>query len=125
MISGRIAIPSEDEGGLEAKRSSHFGHCSVFTIVDIEHGEIKHIKSLNNVEHESGGCLVPVNICANNNVDAIIAAGMGLRPLQGFESVGIDVYQDQTNPDVKSAVAALIKGELIKMKPENSCQGHH
>ncbi|MBN2739085.1 MAG: NifB/NifX family molybdenum-iron cluster-binding protein [Spirochaetales bacterium] len=124
MISGRIAIPSEGQGGLDAQRSGHFGHCSVFTLVDIEEGEIISVDAISNGEHREGGCMVPVNLCAEHKVTALIAAGMGLRPLQGFESVGIDVYFDQQNPDVQSAVEALLAGQLVKMSPDNSCQGH-
>lgn len=32
----KIAIPSNSPGGLEADRSDHFGHCDVFTIVDLD-----------------------------------------------------------------------------------------
>ena len=31
----RIAIPTNNPGGLEASRSDHFGHCEVFTIVSL------------------------------------------------------------------------------------------
>ena len=37
----KLAVPSMGEGGLEAERSGHFGHCDCFTIVDIVDGEIK------------------------------------------------------------------------------------
>ena len=31
----RIAVPTDAPGGLDGKRSDHFGHCDVFTLVDI------------------------------------------------------------------------------------------
>ena len=40
MALVRLAIPSEGEGGLDGLRAGHFGHCDVFTCVDIEHGKI-------------------------------------------------------------------------------------
>ena len=40
MKDGRIAIPSVGTGGLDGQRSGHFGHCDVFTFVDVEEGEI-------------------------------------------------------------------------------------
>jgi len=39
MARVRIAIPSEGEGGLDGMRSGHFGHCDVFTFVDLEDGD--------------------------------------------------------------------------------------
>ena len=41
MEDGRIAIPSIEAGGLDGQRSGHFGHCDVFTLVDVKGGEIK------------------------------------------------------------------------------------
>lgn len=38
MENGRIAVPSVENGGLEGVRSGHFGHCDVFTLVDVEGG---------------------------------------------------------------------------------------
>ena len=38
MALVRIAVPSEGQGGLDGLRAGHFGHCDVFTLVDIEDG---------------------------------------------------------------------------------------
>ena len=94
MKNGRIAIPTEGNGGLEAIRSGHFGHCSVFTLIDIKEGEIVNVETLPNQEHRDGGCLVPVNILANANTDVLIVGGMGTRPLVGFNQAGIKVFYE-------------------------------
>ena len=52
MKNGRIAVPSNGEGGLDATRSGHFGHCDVFTFIDVENGEITDISTIGN--HELG-----------------------------------------------------------------------
>jgi predicted Fe-Mo cluster-binding NifX family protein len=58
MQDGRIAIPSVEKGGLDGTRSGHFGHCDVFTLVDVEGGEIKEVTTVANQEHVQGGqCL--------------------------------------------------------------------
>ncbi|OQY43679.1 MAG: hypothetical protein B6240_11940 [Desulfobacteraceae bacterium 4572_87] len=44
MEDGRIAIPSMGTGGLDGERSGHFGHCDVFTFVDVEGGEVKQVR---------------------------------------------------------------------------------
>jgi len=54
MKNGRIAVPSNGEGGLEGTRSGHFGHCDVFTFIDVENGEIKDVSILQNQEHVQG-----------------------------------------------------------------------
>ena len=33
-----IAIPSENQGGLDAGLGAHFGHCDLYTLVTLEEG---------------------------------------------------------------------------------------
>jgi len=72
MKEGRIAIPSLDAGGIDGQRSGHFGHCDVFTLVDVAGGEIKQVTTIPNQDHVQGGCMVPVNLLAGNKVKALI-----------------------------------------------------
>jgi len=123
MNNGRIAIPSDGNGGLNGIRSQHFGHCDVFTLIDIKNGAIKNETILNNEDHGHGGCMVPVNLLAKNNVTAIIVAGIGRRPLTGFNEVGIEVYIDTYDPQVSPVVKKLIKDELQKMLLDEACGG--
>ena len=41
MSTSTLAIPSALPGGLEAGMGMHFGHCDIYTIVQIEDGVIK------------------------------------------------------------------------------------
>ena len=128
MENGRIAVPSNGTGGLNSTRSGHFGHCDVFTLVDVENGNIKNESTISNQEHGHGGCMVPVNLLAGQNVDALIVGGIGRRPLEGFAKVGIDVYFDSVNPHVKTVVEDLIADKLEKISPDQACGGggnHH
>ena len=52
MKNGRIAVPSEGKGGLGGQRSQHFGHCDVFTLVDVENGEISNVTIVDNEKHQ-------------------------------------------------------------------------
>ncbi len=123
MKDGRIAIPSMAPGGLDAQRSGHFGHCDVFTLVDVEDGEIKNISVIPNQSHVQGGCMVPVNLLAQHNVNALIVAGMGMRPLMGFRQMGIDVYYDGERPEIRPVVEDLIAGKLPLMGENQVCGG--
>jgi predicted Fe-Mo cluster-binding NifX family protein len=71
------------QGGLDGERSGHFGHCDVFTLVDVEDGEVKQVSTIANEEHVQGGCMVPVNLLASHNVNALIVGGIGMRPADG------------------------------------------
>ena len=123
MQNGRIAIPSMTPGGLDADRSGHFGHCDVFTFVDVEEGEIKSVTTLQNQSHVQGGCMVPVNLLAQHQVKALVVGGIGMRPLMGFRGVGIDVYYDAERQQIQPVVEDLIAGKLKKIEDGQVCGG--
>jgi predicted Fe-Mo cluster-binding NifX family protein len=123
MQDGRIAIPSMGPGGLDGERSGHFGHCDVFTFVDVEGGEIKQVTTILNQSHVQGGCMVPVNLLASHNVKALIVGGIGMRPLMGFKQVGVDVYHDETRPQIRQLVEDLIEGKLPMISDDQVCGG--
>ncbi len=123
MENGRIAVPSNGQGGLDGTRAGHFGHCEVFTFVDVENGEIKNVSTLQNQEHVQGGCMVPVNLLAEHKVNAIIVGGIGMRPLMGFKQVGIDVYYDGERSDIRPLVEDLIAGKLQIIANDQVCGG--
>lgn len=118
-----VAIPSTHPGGLEAALGAHFGHCDLYTLVKINEGEVQEIATLPNVPHEQGGCMAPVNHLAQNGVQVLIAGGMGMRPLMGFNQVGIDVLYGGNATTVGEAVNALLNGKLQRFTPEFTCGG--
>lgn len=123
MATVRIAVPSEGVGGLDGMRAGHFGHCDVFTLVDVEDGEIKEVSILANKEHVQGGCMVPVNLLAENQVQRLIVGGIGMRPLQGFNQVGIDVYYDGERRDIRPVVEDMIAEKLPIIGEHQVCGG--
>jgi predicted Fe-Mo cluster-binding NifX family protein len=104
----------------------------MFTVIELSPGnEITDVSTIVNEGHEAGGCMAPVTLLKQEGVEAIVVAGLGKRPMQGFSEVGITVYyadQDQV-PDVKSVMENLQEGRLVVMHPEQVCQGsancHH
>lgn len=118
-----VAVPSEAPGGLEARTSGHFGHCDVFTLVTIEDGKIGEVSLQQNVGHEQGGCMAPVTLLASRNVKALIAGGMGMRPLAGFGSVGIQVFFNNGLDRVGDVVGAFASGQLPRFSQNNVCGG--
>ena len=123
MNNIRIAVPSIGEGGLNGTRSKHFGHCDVFTLIDVKNGIVKKETVLNNEGHGHGGCMVPVNLLANNNVNAVVVSGIGRRPLTGFNNVGIDVYIDTINKNVNTVINKFLNDKLDKMSLDEACRG--
>jgi predicted Fe-Mo cluster-binding NifX family protein len=128
----RVAIPTDRPGGLDAVRSDHFGHCEIFTVVDLdEHNVVTAVETVANGAHEAGGCLVPVKILHDAGVDAIVVGGMGARPMQGFAEVGIKVYFANRDavPSVGAVIDHLAAKQLPVMHANQVCQGsgncHH
>jgi len=119
-----LAVPSVGDGGIDAARSGHFGTCDCFTVVEIEDGAVTAVRVVDNPPHVEGGCLRPVGLLASNGVNALVVAGIGGRPLAGFNDAGIDVYFDSARPMVRDAVNALIAGEVEIIDPSAVCGGH-
>lgn len=123
MTMIRIAIPSEGQGGLDSRRAGHFGHCDVFTLVDVEEGKIKDVSVLANKEHVQGGCMVPVQLLADNKVQRLVVGGIGMRPLMGFRQAGIDVYHDAERSEIRPVVEDMISGKLPIITDDQVCGG--
>jgi predicted Fe-Mo cluster-binding NifX family protein len=120
----RLAVPSNGQGGTEAERSGHFGHCDCFTLVDLEGGEVVSVEIIDNPPHVDGGCLQPVNLLAGHGVTALVVAGMGARPLAGLNDVGIEVFFENATPGVGDVVGLVAQGQVARMDARNTCQGH-
>lgn len=128
----RVAIPTNTPGGLDALRSDHFGHCDVFTVIETSpDNAIVDVTTIDNIAHDSKGCMAPVNLLKDAGVEAIVVSGLGKRPMQGFNQVGIAVYYaEQKNiTDVQSVFENLVAMKLPMMHADQVCQGsgncHH
>lgn len=118
----KLAVPTMGKPGLDAQRSAHFGHCDCFTLIDVEDGKITQVTGLDNPPHEEGGCIAIVGLLQNAGVQAIVAGGMGMRPLMGFANADIAVYFDAQNPKVGDAAQLAIEGKLPNMTADQACQ---
>jgi predicted Fe-Mo cluster-binding NifX family protein len=123
MKNGRIAVPSNGNGGIDGTRAGHFGHCDVFTVIDVEDGQILGVSIIRNNGHVQGGCMVPVSLLAQNKVNALIVGGIGMRPLMGFRQAGIAVYHDAMREEIRPVVEDLIAGKLREIQNEQVCGG--
>jgi len=119
----RIAIPSANPGGLNAELSPHFGHCDAFTLVDLRGTDVQQVTVLPNRPHEAGACMAPVMLLKKAGADAIMAGGMGMRPLCGFQEVGIDVFFSEGAATVAQAVNLLRQGRVRRFGPPQACAG--
>ena len=119
----KVAVPSMNPGGMEALVSEHFGHCDIFTLVDVEDNQVSEITLLPNAGHEQGGCMAPVMLLKNSGVDILSAGGMGMRPLAGFQQVGIQVFFNEGAKTVGEALDKFIQGQCRVFGPAQVCGG--
>ncbi|RPI79303.1 MAG: dinitrogenase iron-molybdenum cofactor biosynthesis protein [Desulfobacteraceae bacterium] len=123
MENTLVAVPSGNPGGLQAAMGAHFGHCDLYTLVTVEGDKIKQVDIIPNMPHQQGGCMAPVNYLAQKGAKILIAGGMGMRPLMGFNQSGIDVYFGGDFQTVGDAVNALIAGQLPQFSQQHTCGG--
>jgi FKBP-type peptidyl-prolyl cis-trans isomerase 2/predicted Fe-Mo cluster-binding NifX family protein len=119
-----VAVPSDSPGGLEARISDHFGHCDAFTLVQVDEQQLGSVTILPNDAHEGGQCMAPVMLLKRQGAEALVAGGMGQRPLSGFQQVGITVYFKAGAETVRDAIELLMAGECREFGPSQTCGGH-
>lgn len=118
----KLAVPTMGKAGLDPQRGGHFGHCDCFTLIDIVDGELTNVAELDNPPHEEGGCIAIVDLLKEQGVQAIAAAGMGMRPMQGFANAGIEVFFDTENPKVGQVAQLVAEGKLPNMTADQACR---
>ncbi len=118
-----IAIPSNAPGGLDAAVSDHFGHCAAFTLVELQDAGTVSVHVMPNTGHAQGGCLAPVMQLKQAGADAMVAGGMGMRPLAGFQQEGIRVFHSGGAATVGDAVRRVAEGRAQEFGPAQVCGG--
>ncbi len=127
----KVAVPSDNPGGLEASRSDHFGHSDLFTLLEIDGEEVVGVSIHENVAHEAGGCMAPVKALAEAGVKKMIVGGMGGRPLAMCNEIGMEVFfaPKAEYDSVDEVARAFVKNKLAKMSTDQACTGggncHH
>ena len=113
----KIAIPSE--GG---KLCAHFGHCEIFTFVEIN-PETREILSIETGAPEEGISCQCASWLAQQGTNIVLAGGMGGRPMMLLAENGVQVISGCPELEIKELVTAFMEQSLIV--GENSCGGSH
>lgn len=116
----RISVPSLRPGGLDADVSAHFGHCEIFTAVELDGDSIGKVWTLGNDEEHN--CMIPVQRMLSEGIDTVLLGGIGRKPLMEFRRIGIKVYVGAAG-SVKDAVDGFLSGSLREATLEDVCRG--
>jgi len=87
----RIAFACEEDKGLESEMSMHFGRCPYYIMVEVEGTDVQKVEAVANPffnGHVPGA--VPEFI-KNQNVNVMVAGGMGPKAIDLFQGFGIEV----------------------------------
>ncbi|MDM8534198.1 NifB/NifX family molybdenum-iron cluster-binding protein [Clostridiaceae bacterium HSG29] len=98
--------------------SGHFGHCDGFTVYTINDNKVISKEFLQSPTHQTG---VLPKFLADNDVNSIVAGGMGKRAQDIFNSFNIDVIVGVSG-DIDQVVETYLKSEL---KSTNSICDEH
>ena len=120
-----IIFPTMKEEGLKAKRGAHFGRADFYTAVSVDNKTVTSVSVHKNPGHVTGVCADAVSNIQAIGGTALVVSGIGGEPLKKFLHVGIDVYFDDKNQTVESALNDFLEGKTLKIDPNHSCQHHH
>ncbi|AKJ40217.1 MULTISPECIES: NifB/NifX family molybdenum-iron cluster-binding protein [Methanosarcina] len=121
----KIAIPSMNDSGLESDVCYHYGSCEYFTIVDVKNKNIESVKTISNLSPEiEHNCAAPSKILESNNVNAVLVAGIGGRPLMSLAEKNIKVFAGITGK-VSNAVEDYNNGLLQELSMNGTCNCSH
>jgi len=121
----KIAIPSMNDSGLESDVCYHYGSCEYFTIVDVKEKDIESVKTISNLSPEiEHNCAAPSKILESNNVNAVLVAGIGGRPLMSLAEKNIKVFAGITGK-VSNAVEDYNNGLLQEISMNGTCNCSH
>ena len=110
----RVAIPTEN-----GFVSAHFGHCSSYTIFDVEDGNASDKKVIPNPGHKPG--FLP-GYLAEKGVDTVITGGMGPHAQKLFVRNKIDVILGIHGP-LEAVIENFLKNGLTP--GEDLCSQQH
>lgn len=108
----RIAVPSDEPGGLDAARSGRFRSSPCFTIVDVADDAVAGVRVARNDKRHGDHGLLSILVLHENLVDVVIVAGIGRKPLLHCLQAGMRVFNGEDRPDVRSVIEAFIDAEL-------------
>ncbi|MBW1714876.1 MAG: NifB/NifX family molybdenum-iron cluster-binding protein [Deltaproteobacteria bacterium] len=117
-----LAFSTDDNSGLEAVLSHHFGRCPYYTLVDVQGAEIKDVRSAPNPFYDDHGEPGEVpSFIRSQGAQVIIAGGMGPRAISFFEQFGIQAITGASGR-VKDVVEVYLKGSLAGAEPCNESE---
>ena len=106
----RIALPCDNDQGLESEMSMHFGRAPHYAFVDVEGEGIKQVEVTPVPFSEHGPGDLP-QFVKEHGGEVVIAYGMGRRAVDFFDQLGIRTVTGAQGR-IKDVIEAFIRGDL-------------
>ena len=117
-----VAFPTQEDLGLESRVYGHFGSADFFILIQGDESKVKAIKNQDKV-HSHGNCS-PARALGSEQVDAVVAGGIGAGALGKLNAMGIQVYR-AIEGTVKENYQLIRAGRLPLFTRQQTCAGHH
>ena len=118
----KICVPTEDEKGLEATVSGHFGRAAYFAFVDSQTKEVEFILNTD-TGHDHGRC-TGAALAASKRPEAILTSGMGRGAFDLLTSYGAHVYR-VPGAKLGEAIDGFAGGSAEELVSSESAGHHH
>ena len=124
----RIAFSCEDKNGLNSEMSMHFGRCPFFTLIDVEEGKMTNAQVVANPAFENHVPGAVPKFIRDQNVNVMIAGGMGPKAVNMFNGFGLEVATG-VGGKIEKVLEAYLEGKVQGTVPckhdhGDSCGGH-
>jgi len=97
-MAKKIVVPVEDQNGLQARLSEHFGRAPYFVLVELdENGKVSSLKTISNYNEHFGGRGHAHDNILQEKPDILIVYGMGPRGLDSMAAAGVTVLRAEGN----------------------------
>jgi predicted Fe-Mo cluster-binding NifX family protein len=117
-----FCIPTNDNKGIEAKISPHFGRAPWFTIVNESTGEVELLRN-DEGKHVHGAC-VPTEEILRRGVKGVVCRGIGRGASARLFEAGISVYLTDESV-ASSALEAVRAGRARTLDGAGACSDDH
>lgn len=113
----KVAIPVDNNRGLESKAIPHFADASYFLIVDVDEKQIKNwsVKQNPGAKLNKKKGITAAKFLIDEKVNTLIVGELGEGPFHVLRDSFVEMYKLSGDTAVKEIVEMLLKGELEKV----------
>ncbi|MGQ9800742.1 MAG: NifB/NifX family molybdenum-iron cluster-binding protein [Candidatus Saccharicenans sp.] len=122
-MTKKIVVPVEDQNGLQARLSDHFGRAPYFVIMELdETGEVSSLKTISNHDEHFGGRGHAHDNILREKPDVLAVYGMGPRGLDSMAAAGVTVLRAEGN--TVQEVLSAYKNNKLEILGEDCHHSH-